>query len=192
LSGRDLVAALAPVVDEFDRLGVPYHVGGSVASSAHGIARATLDVDIVAELRPEHSHDLASRLSGGYYLDEEAVSSAIRRAESFNLVHLASMIKIDVFVPSGRPFDVEAQRRARPERLGSESSREFFVKSPEDVILAKLDWYRLGGGVSTRQWDDVLGVLKAQQPSLDLVYLRRWARELGIAEILERALSRLN
>ena len=56
-------------------------------------------------------------------------------------------------------------------------------------MLAKLQWYREGGGVSDRQWTDVLGVLKVQGATLDRAYLEEWARELGLTSLLRRALD---
>ena len=56
-------------------------------------------------------------------------------------------------------------------------------------MLAKLQWYRDGGGVSDRQWNDVLGVLKVQGATLDRAYLEEWARELGLTDLLRRALE---
>ncbi len=66
---------------------------------------------------------------------------------------------------------------------------EVSVASAEDTLLAKLEWYRMGGEVSERQWRDVLGALKVQAGALDLEYLHRWASELGVDDLLERALT---
>jgi hypothetical protein len=63
------------------------------------------------------------------------------------------------------------------------------VKSPEDTLLRKLAWYRLGGEVSERQWNDVLGVLRAQGARLDLAHLHAWGETLGVADLLARALA---
>lgn len=186
----DLLAALTPVVEAFEALGVRYYIGGSVASSAHGMPRATLDVDVVAELRPEHVGTLVERFARSYYVDEARVRAAVARRRSFNLIHLATALKIDVFVSKGRPFDREALRRARQEALEeSAPARRFFVASPEDVILAKLEWYRAGGEASERQWRDVVGILKAAGPALDHAYLARWAPALHVADLLDRALA---
>lgn len=53
----------------------------------------------------------------------------------------------------------------------------------------KLEWYRMGGELSDRQWNDVLNVIKVQGDLLDLGYLRRWAIQLGVADLLERILD---
>jgi hypothetical protein len=177
------------VVAALEELGVRYHIGGSVASSAHGIARATVDVDLVVELPLESAHPLTQRLAPAFYVDEESIRSAIRDRESFNLIHLATMVKVDVYVSKDRPFDRQAQDRARPERLHEDpGSRTFYVESPEDVILSKLQWYRAGGEASRKQWSDVVGVLKAQAGSLDLAHLTKWAAIVGVSDLVSRAL----
>ena len=112
---------------------------------------------------------------------------AIAQRHSFNLIHLDSMFKVDIFLPAG-PFGQQQLRRRTAERLDSESDSRLWVLSPEDVILAKLEWFRQGGEVSERQWRDVVGVVKAQ-PALDEAYLREWAGVLGVADLLRRALG---
>ena len=185
----DIVAALGPVVDLFESLQVPYSVGGSVASSAHGIARSTLDVDVVADLRPSQVEQLVRLLEGRYYVDRDAVADAVTRRTMFNLVHFDTMLKVDVYVLKRQPFDVKSFERRIEDRLEADDQRLFFMATPEDTVLHKLDWYRAGGEVSERQWSDVVGVLKVQSEALDLDYLRTWAASLDIAELLERAIA---
>jgi len=126
------------------------------------------------------------RLEPSYYIDADAVRDAIRRRSSFNAIHLDTMLKVDVFIPKSRLFDQEELRRVRQELL-VEGTRSFYTASPEGTILNKLEWYRMGGEVSDRQWNDILGVLKVQDRALDLAYLRRWAANLGVTDLLERA-----
>lgn len=189
MTDSDLVAALQPIAKAFDALGVRYYLGGSVASSAHGIARASLDADVVAALEPAHADPLIARLMPAYYVRVDRLRSAVPARSSFNLIHLETMFKIDVFVSKGRPFDREAAGRARAQPLdeGPDAPR-FPVASPEDTVLAKLEWFRLGGDTSERQWWDVVGVLKVT-PDVDREYLRRWAASLGVADLLDRALA---
>lgn len=182
--------ALGPVVDAFERLGVAYAIGGSVATLVHGEFRATNDVDVVADLRPEHAAPLAQALCDTCYVDEEAVAEAIAARTSFNLIHLASMLKVDVFVPKGEPYAREALARSVQAAFSSgPDPRRFGFSSREDIVLAKLDGYRRGGEVSERQWRDVLGVLRVQGSALDLAYLRRWVVTLWVPDLLERVLA---
>jgi hypothetical protein len=177
------------VAGAFDALGVRYYLGGSVASSAHGIARASLDADIVAALAPDHVDSLVSRLAPAYYIREDRVRAAVAAPSSFNLIHLATMFKIDVFVSKGRPFDRQAAERARPQAIDeAPDAPRFTMASPEDTVLAKLEWFRLGGETSERQWWDVVGILRVTE-SADRAYLRRWAAALSVADLLERALA---
>jgi hypothetical protein len=175
-------------VESLESLGGPYLIGGSLASSLFGSTRATLDADILADLRPEHAQSLQTKLGQEFYLDLDAMREAIRRRGSFNAIHMETAFKIDVFVPRNRPFDrMELQRRQRYE-VGTSPPRSAYFASPEDVILARLEWYLSGGEVSDRQWNDILAVLKVQGDRLDRQYLQQWAEELGVGHLLERAL----
>ena len=184
---NEVHAALGPLVATLDALGVAYYIGGSVACSVHGVPRTSIDIDIVAALVDAHVAAFAQRLEAQYHLDEDRIRDAVRRRRSFNLIHLASMMKIVVFVAKGRGFDDEALRRARSGAIGGDAETWFRLASPEDVLLAKLEWYRLGGEASERQWNDVLGLLRTQGDRLDRDHLRRWGVALGVADLLERA-----
>jgi hypothetical protein len=185
----EVVGALGPVADALDRLGVRYYVGGSIASSVRGAPRASIDIDLAAELRSEHVRPLVESLSRGYYVSEERVRDAVAARRAFNLVHLDSMMKIDVFVSRQRPFDRAAFDRLTREPLDATgTSSPHPVPRAEDVILLKLEWFRAAGEVSDRQWSDILGVLKAMGRTLDRGHLSRWAGELGVSDLLERAL----
>ena len=185
----DIVLALDMVIACFEKLGIEYYIGGSVASSAYGIARATMDIDLVANVEIRQVNDLVKALETEYYIDAEMVRDAIHRSASFNLVHLETMFKIDVFIVKDRPYDSEAMTRRHGDTLDEESSRKFYLASPEDVILNKLLWYQKGGGVSQQQWKDVLGVLKVQADKLDLEYLEYWASILNLSDLLNRSLD---
>jgi hypothetical protein len=187
---RDLLAALEPVVAAFEALSVPYYVGGSVASSAHGVPRASIDADIVAELDRRHVKPLVSELGRRYYVAEGHVQAAVEARRSFNVIHLETMFKIDVFVSKGRPFDREAMERARSMPLDdAESSRSFRLASVEDTLVAKLEWFRAGGESSDRQWADIVGLLRTWGDRFDLAYASRWASALGLSDLLARAVE---
>jgi hypothetical protein len=176
------------VTGVFERLGVPYLIGGSLASTLYGMVRTTQDSDIIAEMQLEHIQPFVSALETDFYLDQEMIAESIQRNSSFNIIHRDTMFKVDVFIPRPRPFLQSQLARARRQTftLGKEVSAKF--ASPEDTILSKLEWYRMGGEASDRQWRDILGVLKTKTGDLDLDYLRQWAKELKVSDLLERAL----
>lgn len=185
----ELLAALRPVLRVLDGLGVRHFVGGSVASSAHGVARASVDGDLVAELLTSHVARFVSELRDAYYVPEDRVRDAVARRASFNVIHLETMLKVDVFVSRDRPFDHRAFERSRPASIGGEGGATLPISSAEDVVLAKLEWYRKGGEVSERQWGDVLGVLRVTGSAIDLRYLRWSGSELGVSDLVDRALE---
>jgi hypothetical protein len=180
--------ALLPVVDALVFLGVPYYVGGSAASSLMGIARATMDVDLIADLRQQHAEPLTATLSQDYYVDLAMIAEAIAHRRSFNVIRLSTMFKVDVFVPEETPFAHENMARRVAIEV-PELGRALYFAAPEDVILHKLRWYAMGSGVSDRQWYDLQGVLRLQAEALDLAYMQQWAERLGLAPLLQRALN---
>ncbi len=183
----DILAAITPIVEALEEFGIPYHIGGSVASSLYGLPRLTIDADLVADIRMEHVRPLVRQLETDYYIDEDMIRDAIRRQSSFNVIHQDTILKVDIFIPKSRLFDQEELYRVQQEVL-LEGTRPFNVASPEGTILNNLEWYRMGGEVSDRQWNDILGVLKVQGTSLDMAYLQRWAANLNVTDLLERAL----
>ncbi len=185
----DSIRVTLLVAQTLEEIGIPYAVGGSLASSMHGVMRSTLDVDIIADLQPEHVRPLLEAFSQEFYADEEAIRDAIRHRGSFNLIHFETSFKVDIFVAKLRAFDeMQLSRRTRSV-VTSAPERALYVTSPEDVILSKLEWFRMGGEVSERQWQDVLGVMKTRSDALDIAYLRHWASELVVSDLLERALQ---
>ena len=183
------IAVTLLVVQVFDDLQVPYFIGGSLASALYGVTRTTADCDIVAALEPDHAHPLVQKLGEAFYADEVAILDAIIHLSSFNLIHLDSMFKVDVFIQKPRPFEMSQFERRCLEILEINPVRRAYFASAEDTLLAKLEWYRLGGGVSDRQWRDILGIIKVQASHLDRVYLNLWAADLGVSDILERAFA---
>ena len=171
----------------FDRLGIPYLVGGSLASSLHGIPRATQDADLVIDLRRHRVEALVAALEKDFYVDLERARAAAARRASFNVIHLGTMLKVDLFVLRDEEFHRGQMARRARMRLGETSESTVEVASAEDTVIEKLRWYRLGGETSERQWLDVLGVLKVQGGSLDRDYLRRWADDQGVRDLLDRA-----
>ena len=186
----ELAVALTPLVDVLDRLRVAWYVGGSVASTVHGRFRATNDVDVIADVREEHASPIRAALEADHYVDEESIRDAVRRRTSFNLVHFGTGLKIDVFVAADTEYESGVRARRVSESIGDAgNTRRLWIASAEDTILAKLGWYRRGGGTSERQWRDVRGVIELRGAALDLEYLHRWASVLGVGDLLGQALA---
>ena len=185
---HDVMEALTPLVEAFDRLGIAYYIGGSVSSSLHGLARQSQDVDVIADIRPDQVHALVRALQGDYYVDEQAWQAAIRHGQLYNVIHLNTMLKVDLIPLKRRAFTREEARRAQPHLLEA-GARPVRIASAEDAVLTKLEWFDMGGRSSARQWNDILGIMRRQGAALDLAYLRRWADALGVRDLLERALS---
>ncbi len=185
----DIIEVTLKVVKVFEKLGIPYHIGGSLASSAFGIARSTLDVDIVADIKPEQASDISKNLREEFYIDSEMILNAIQKQSSFNLIHLETLFKVDIFPLKDHPFDRQVFSRRLQKAISEDASNQLFFATPEDIILHKLAWYKAGEEVSDRQWNDVLGVLKVQGHQLDMTYLNQWAKELSVSELLNKAID---
>ena len=187
MSLAEPIAVTLELAEGLEALGLNYVVGGSIASSLHGIPRATQDIDIVVVLWGKDVAGFVARFESSFYVDRDMVMDAIRRRVSFNIIHLATMYKVDVFIADRSDLVREELDRRLAIELG-EPPRRVWVCSAEDIVLQKLDWYEQGNRISDRQWTDVIGVMKVQGQELDLAYLRKWADTKGLRALLEKAL----
>jgi hypothetical protein len=182
------LAVVLGVIDILEDLGVRYHLGGSFASAVHGVPRQTMDADIVVDLDAGSVARLVDHLKNDFYVDSEVAADAVSRRGSFNAIHLASGFKVDFFVKGDGGFDESELERSELQQITDDPPRSVYVKTAEDTVLRKLQWYTAGGGVSDRQWRDVLGVIMAGGEGIDRKYLRAWADRLDLADALEQAL----
>jgi len=185
----DPLDVLKLVVDRLVELHVPYMVGGSFASSFYGVDRSTRDADVVVLMSHMQVGGFVQAFQGDFYLDRGMIERALDAGTSFNIIHLKSMFKVDFFVLKQDAFGQESFWRRRSEQLKPGSAFRAYIESPEDTVLSKLAWYKRGGGVSENQWRDILGILEVQAGRLDLAYLGKWATELKVTDLLERALG---
>lgn len=162
-----------------------------MASSIHGIARPTMDADIVADLHPDQIDDFAELLKSDFYADPAMIREAMARGRAFNVIHFATTFKIDIF-----PLRADSYSRASFARRQFGESHSLgpqpiqcAVATAEDTVLRKLEWYRAGGETSERQWNDLRGVVRVSGDKLDRDYLQHWAKYLKVDDLLERLLG---
>ena len=175
----------------FEKLKIPYYVVGSLASSLHGIPRATADVDLMADIKEQHVQSLVNSLQSDFYVDEDRIRMAICDRSSFNVIHLSTMFKIDVFLSKNDDLSREEMSRREKYQVTEEKGQDLYLASAEDIILSKLQWYKEGGCVSERQWNDVKGVLRIVDKKLDFIYLRDRAKKRGLKSLLDEVLAQV-
>ena len=184
-SPNEVHRVVGDVVGALETMGIDYALGGSMASAVHGIARFTADADLTVSPFPGREEEFAGHFGDAYFVSVDAIRAAIRDRASFNLINTEVGFKADLFIMKDRRFDASVMaRRIRGAPLGPDAGT-FDLVSAEDIVLHKLEWYRLGGETSDRQWNDVLGVLRVQGEQLDGAYLDHWAAELGVRDLLE-------
>lgn len=184
----DAVEVARLLTQTLEKLGIVYWIGGSMASSIYGLPRSTQAVDVVAKLREEQVNNFVAALESEFYIDSQAVLRAVQSRRSFNVIHLDTMYKADIFVLRKDRRAQEEKQRRRLEPLGKEpDSPTAYFCSAEDIVLQKLLWFRKSGNILERQLDDVQNVLKVQANTLNYDYLKRWAVELDISDLLEDA-----
>jgi hypothetical protein len=180
------IAVTFLVITALEELRIRYLIGGSLASSIYGEPRATRDADILADIKHEHVEPLYEALEPQFNISKEAIRDALKHRSSFNVIHFQSLFKIDVFVPKNRQFDEQEFQRRILRVVAQHPEKQAYVASAEDIILAKLDWYRQGNEASEQQWRDVTGIFKANQDRLDIQYLQHTASQLGVLDLLQR------
>ncbi len=180
----ELRTVIESVATAFQRQHITYFITGSLASSVHGEFRATNDVDIVAALEQHHLPGLVGGLSGEFITDLDQAIAAIDSGTSFNLIHRQTYLKVDVF-PLRTAFDREAARRA-VEIVMPGGSVPLRVLTKEDILLAKLRWYRLDDEVSEVKRRDIESLVVMNRETLDSAYLNTWSETLGIRDLLDR------
>ena len=169
-----------------DAAGIPYFVTGSFASSAHGVPRATNDIDIVIAPSRQQLEQLIRQFpESDYATDRDDAFDALARRSLFNVVDYATLWKVDFIIKQQTPFDASRfSRRALVEIAGV----RLYTASPEDILITKLWWAKLGE--SDRQINDAAGILQVQDERLDRDYVERWVAVLELDEQWAAALAK--
>jgi hypothetical protein len=185
MTPADPFALATQVAGALEKIGLRYVIGGSVAASIYGEPRSTLDLDVMIAADTESVRRLVQQLGPDFYVEEADAVEAVRHGGSFNAIHLASAMKVDFFIA-----EADGRTRAQMDRRRAvhAGGGALWFYSPEDIVVRKLMWFRLGGEQSDRQWRDILGVLRTSAEAMDLELLRDAAREFEVEDLLERAI----
>jgi hypothetical protein len=136
---------------------------------------------------PGREAEFAAEYGEGYYVSLPAIVDANRRRASFNIINTLIGFKVDFFVQKARAFDAAVMARRETRFVPEGETEPTAVLTVEDAILTKLEWYRLGGESSDRQWRDVIEMLEAQGNRVDRDYLTKWAKDLRVSDLVEAA-----
>jgi hypothetical protein len=168
---------LAKTVRALNAAQIPYLITGSVASTYYGEPRSTHDIDFVVRLNRQQIVQLSGAFpEPDFHFDVDAANEALRSQSMFNIIDVHGGDKIDVWMLTSTPFDNSRFARRREAKL---AGVQVYLPTPEDVILAKLQWARLAGG-SDKQLNDAAGVYEVQREQLDEAYLGEWVDKLGL------------
>lgn len=189
----DLLTVMLPARCALEDLHVPYYLGGSIASSLHGLQQLAQDIDLIVDLDEQTLPSLCSALGQHYLLDEDEAQEAVREHRPVPLIHLDSLMKVDVIYPKQEAFTLSMRPHIRGYTLDKHSPL-ISLASATEMLLFKVQRYRrdeqarTDGMQDDAEWNDILGMLKVQGPDLDLPLLEEWAGSLGITDTWQRAL----
>jgi len=186
---KALPEILAEIIGTFERLDIPYVVGGSFASSVWGHPRQTRDIDVNLWLEHGHVERLVTSFQADYLISDAEIERTLHESEeyrSFQILHIETLFKVDAFVPHHSRFAESVLAGAR--RVQIVPGLEANCMSPEDVIIHKLRWFELGNRVSDRQWNDIVQVLDIQREQLKIDYLLKWSDHFGLKDLFLEAM----
>jgi hypothetical protein len=189
MSLSDPLSVVRILTDVFEKLSIKYLIGGSLASSLHGIPRATQDVDVVADIRVTQVSTLIENLKASFFVDEEMIRKAVMNRETFNIIDKENLFKIDVFMYGADEFSEKEMERRVLFQLPDSTGQKIYLCSPEDIIAHKLYWYKLGNFISERQWNDAANVIKVQSEKLDIKYLKEICTFRGVFDLFEKIIK---
>lgn len=169
---------LKTVTSRLEDAGISYMLTGSMAANFYTVPRLTRDIDCVVELVERDIDRVVSLFEHDFYVDRDSVREAVRRRSMCNVIHTASVVKVDLVIRKDSPYRQTEFERRRRAFIGEHG---FFIVAPEDLVLSKLEWAK--DSHSELQLNDVRNILR-DMPALDMTYVSRWAAELGIEALL--------
>ncbi|OGZ33264.1 MAG: hypothetical protein A2174_03190 [Candidatus Portnoybacteria bacterium RBG_13_41_18] len=184
MENQRLLVRLAKI---FDKLKIPYFITGGIATVIWGRPRFTADIDIVIQLVANKLDQLALalfKIDKDVYLDKSMMAEALRQQGEFNFIYPRSGLKVDFWILKNTPIERVRLKRRVAKKIGG---RIVYFSSPEDLILSKLLWYKETH--STRQLEDIESVLRISGSKINMRYLKTWADQLNVLEILDRLLE---
>lgn len=171
----------------FATLNIAYYITGGVAASVYGDPRTTRDLDLVIELNRDNIDRLVEALeTAGFYCPPGAVADIQQgRGSVLSATHMTFVLNADLVLNADSEFDRSKMARRRLEALDEAGLEQFWIATPEDIVLSKLLWRKQSR--SQKQWTDVLGIMKVQAEGLERDYLTEWAEKLGLIDDLNLA-----
>lgn len=180
----DEIVALKTVVARLEKANIPYMISGSMAAAHYTMPRMTRDIDIVIELNGPDVPKMVELFSKDFYIDKAMVEEAVNDQRMFNVIHNATMMKIDFVVRKNEPYRKMEFERRRRVQFGDV---KIWIVSVEDLVISKLYWAK--DSMSEIQLNDVKNILKSQ-PDIDRKYLESWVKSLDLEKIYERYRSK--
>ena len=174
------------LIDTLEQLGVVYAIGGSVAAMIYSEPRLTIDVDLMIDAPLEKLEQLVREIqSWQIYVSplEAIIETGLPYGMPFNVIDGSLGAKADLYIARDTGLDASALARRRRLPWDTQTGAEAWFLSPEDVILYKLSYYRQGGEVAQKHPTDIAKMLALIGPELDLVYIEKWAKEIGVADL---------
>ncbi len=168
------------VIGRLNQAKIPYMLTGSMAVNVYGHIRATNDCDIVIQITPTDAKKLLSLFKKDFYVSEEAIQEAIRHQKMFNVIDNETIFKVDFIVAKQDSFSNQTFQRRKKIQVGDQT---IDVISPEDLILAKLEWSK--ESLSEIQEKDIKNIIQVFGSALDKQYLDQWAKSKGFEERLK-------
>lgn len=175
------IELIKTIACRLESAGIEYMMTGSMAQAMYSAPRMTRDIDLVVQTYPSDVDTLFNLFKSQFYIDKESVRKAILEHGMFNIIHNESVLKVDMIVLKDEAYRVEEFARKR--RIDLEGTL-IWVVAPEDLILSKLVWMKQSQ--SEIQARDVR-LLLAHVKTLEMDYLAKWSRALGVYDLLEQA-----